>query len=212
MLSEVRPGDKLKLWTTPEHEWINAYRPGSVGGDGKVGTLSKAENRKVAAALAEGLPVWLEVLSISGIEMSLKANFRSREEVAAEKSSAASKLKTELLKPLRKHEPMSIELRAPEGFEFKVGQRYAIDIPPIDEYVLKPPLDVSLISPDGVHVRAIPPAPQRRLLLRAHFGDMVVHMLVVAVASEPAYAGDRTSVWKEAVATARVVTVKRSAP
>jgi len=37
-------------------------------------------------------------------------------------------------------------------------------------------------------------------------------MLVVAMASEPAYVGDRTGVWKEAAATARVVMVKRSNP
>lgn len=207
-LSECRPGDRLKLWTSPNYDRINAYRPGTVGGEGKVGGLSKAQSPRIAAALAEGLPAWLEVVSIDGTKVHLEAKFMTREEVAAEEASAAGKLKAELLKPLRKHEPMSIELRAPEGFEFKVGQSYSIDVPPLEEYVRNPPFDVGLVAPDGAKARAIPPAAQRRLLLRAHFGGLTVHIHVAEVAQEPAWASDQDGVWKEAAATARVVMLK----
>ncbi|MDM0013935.1 hypothetical protein QTH87_15985 [Variovorax sp. J22P168] len=99
----------------------------------------------------------------------------------------------------------SVELRAPMGFEFKVGQRFALDLPGIERQLESPTLDVPLKSADGSEVRAVPAATQRKVLLRAHYSGATVNVLVIAVSPTPISAGNRDAVWKEAAATARVV-------
>jgi hypothetical protein len=113
--------------------------------------------------------------------------------------------KKELLTRPQKLPPFSVELRAPMGFAFKVGQRFTLDLPDVDKHLEAPRLDVPLKPMDGVEIRAVPAATQRKVMLRAHYSGATVNVLVVAVSPEPTYAGNRDAVWKEAAATARVV-------
>jgi hypothetical protein len=204
-LSMCQVGDAIKLWARPELDFINAYRPGTTGGQGKIGTLLKAENPRLASALAEGLPAWIEVSGIEGHQMHLVAKASTREEVEAEKQSAAARLKRELSVRPRKLPPMSIEVRGPEAFKFSVGQRLRLAAPGLDAYVCAPTLDIHMADEHGNVLRAAISAPSRKLLLRALYAGVNMQILVVAVATEAAYAGDSEGVWKEAAATARVV-------
>lgn len=113
--------------------------------------------------------------------------------------------KRELLTRPRKLPAFSVELRAPVGFEFKIGQRFMLGLPDIDTHIEAPGDDVPLKPMDGVEVRAVTAATQRKVLLRAHYSGATVNVLVVAVAPAPTYSGNRDAIWKEAAATARIV-------
>jgi hypothetical protein len=202
-LASCRLGDELKLWTSPNLDWINVYRPGSVGGDGRVGRLEKRENQRVAMLLEEGLPVWLEVLECDGETLRVEVKYKTHEDVSEDAAAAALRLRAELLRPLRKHEPISIEVRSDEGFVFKLAQRYTLNVPNVDRYCAQPTLDIPLRGADGTPARGIPPAAQRKLILRAHYSGFDIHLLVVAIGDGQAYAGNRDRIWNEAAATVR---------
>jgi hypothetical protein len=118
---------------------------------------------------------------------------------------ARERHRKELLTRPSKLPAFSVELRAPLGFVFKVGQRFTLALPDIDKHLEAPGLDVPLAPVDGVEIRAVPAATQRKVMLRAHYSGATVNVLVIAVSPEPVYAGNRDAVWKEAGATARVV-------
>ncbi|MGV7185470.1 3'-5' exonuclease [Xanthomonas axonopodis] len=50
----VAINDVCVLWTKDDREEINVYRRGTVGGTGKIATLSKADNPEIAKSLATG--------------------------------------------------------------------------------------------------------------------------------------------------------------
>ena len=54
-------GDPLKLWTKPDYPYINAYRKGSAGGQGKTLWFGKEENPEFAAMLESGEKLWIEI-------------------------------------------------------------------------------------------------------------------------------------------------------
>lgn len=118
---------------------------------------------------------------------------------------AMARQKQELLTRPQKLPAFSVELRAREGYAFKIGQRLKPDLPHIDRYLEAPSADLPLLAPDGEEVRAIPAATQRKVMLRAHYSGAVVNVIVVSVASALAYEGNRDAVWREAAATARIV-------
>jgi hypothetical protein len=199
-------GDILKLWTRPGYDWIHVYRPGTVGGRGKVGILAKADNPSISQTLAQGLSVWFKVESVDGPIVTLTTHTQGDEALADDGlASDAARLKKELLRPPRAPVAMSMEVRAAESHPFKIGQRLKLDLTSVDDYVRAPTMDVALVTSEGVAARGILPTLARTVLLRAHFTGVDLHIFVIAVAKDPAYAGERSRIWKEAAATARVV-------
>ncbi|HEY2254067.1 MAG TPA: hypothetical protein VGI11_00390 [Variovorax sp.] len=198
-------GDILKLWTRPGYDWIHVYRPGTVGGRGKVGILAKTDNPAIGQTLAQGLSVWFKVQSVEGLIVTLTTHTQADEALDAGLPGEAARLKKELLRPPRAPVAMSMEVRAAENHPFKIGQRLKVDLTSVDDYVRAPTMDVALVSSEGVAARGILPTLARTVLLRAHFTGVDLHILVIAVAKDPAYAGERSRIWKEAAATARVV-------
>lgn len=54
-------GTKLKLWTKPDRDSINAYAPGSIGGSGLALMLPKEHNAPLVKAMASGMARHLHV-------------------------------------------------------------------------------------------------------------------------------------------------------
>lgn len=57
----VAPGERCALWTKDDREEINIYRPGTIGGTGKIAALSKVGNPKLTEYLAAGHEVHLRI-------------------------------------------------------------------------------------------------------------------------------------------------------
>jgi hypothetical protein len=204
-LSRCAVGDCLKLWTRPNYEWINAYRPGTVGERGRVGSLVKADHLRIAKILDEGHPVWLEVEHCSGHAVRLGFLVENHVEIVADRLTPAGLLQHELKRKVRLARPMCLEVRASKHYQFRIGQGLEIAVPPIEEFALHPGLDVPFRSlPDGAPLRATAAAPVRMFLLRAHFTGLILRAVIVGVSAEPSHEGDRTNVWREASATARI--------
>ncbi|MDM0075997.1 hypothetical protein QTH90_16450 [Variovorax sp. J2P1-59] len=123
----------------------------------------------------------------------------------SDEAAAIARQKKELLTRPQKLPAFSMELRAREGYAFKVGQRLTVALPAIDRYLAAPTTDVPLHAPDGEDVRAVPTATQLKVMLRAHFSGATVNVIILSVEPAPVHAGNREAVWKEAAATARVV-------
>ncbi|WP_199227570.1 3'-5' exonuclease [Limnohabitans sp. T6-5] len=53
----VTANDRCKFWTKDDRQEINIYRPGTLGGKGKIAYLTKAENPELARQLAAGFEI-----------------------------------------------------------------------------------------------------------------------------------------------------------
>lgn len=53
----VTANDRCKFWTKDDRQEINIYRPGTLGGKGKIAYLTKAENPELARQLAAGYEI-----------------------------------------------------------------------------------------------------------------------------------------------------------
>lgn len=135
-------------------------------------------------------------------------NIRFAEPVSparSEEAAAIARQKKELLTRPQKLPAFSMELRAREGYTFKLGQRFTVKLPAVDRYLEAPTADVPLLAPDGEEVRAVPTATQLKVMLRAHYSGATVNVITMSVETALVHAGTREAVWKEAAATARVV-------
>ncbi|MGR2664269.1 hypothetical protein ACUXVY_22000 [Chromobacterium haemolyticum] len=60
-----KPNDKIRLWSKSHLDFVNAYRPGTLGGDGLVFSMLKSENINIAEIVDSGDWVWAEINVIS---------------------------------------------------------------------------------------------------------------------------------------------------
>ena len=75
----VAVNDRCRLWTKDDRDMINIYRPRTLGGNGKVATLSKIDNPELTELLA------------SGHEIEMRLSKRSRDALAFDVMVTASR-------------------------------------------------------------------------------------------------------------------------
>ena len=204
-LAQCGSGDRLNLWLSPDQSFINAYRRGTVGGQGRVATLYCKDNPRLLDVMTEGRPVWLIVECRTDSSYAFDLHMTTAEEVRTRQKEAEDQRRIELLTPYRPKKPIVVEMRAPEAVSFQEGQRLTFKGESIDHYAISPAANLEfIIAPAAPLAFLRAGADQRTRILRAHFSGFTIRAQVTKVSPEPVNAGDACSIWKEASATVQI--------
>jgi hypothetical protein len=57
-LTQCKAGTEIILWSREDYEFINGYREGTGGGEGKVFSMLKADNPQIAECFDLRHPIW----------------------------------------------------------------------------------------------------------------------------------------------------------
>jgi DNA polymerase-3 subunit epsilon len=209
-LAQCRSGDRLNnLWLSPDQSFVNVYRRGTMGGQGRVATLYCKDNPGLLDVMTEGLPVWLilECRTDSGYVFEL--HMTTSEEVRTQQKEAGDQRRIELRTPYTPKKPIVVEMRAPEAVSFQEGQQLTFKGESIDHYAISPSANLEFIVAPPAPLAFLRAGPaQRTRILRAYFSGFTIHAQVTKVSPEPVNAGDASSIWKEASATVRITFTK----
>ena len=211
-LDLCRSGDRLNLWLSPDQSFVNAYRRGSGGGQGRVATFNCGDNPALLGLMTEGRVVSLTVefrSERSGAHtvhsFAFVLHTIAAQEARTAQEEALAKRKKQLLAPSKPTKPIVSEIRAPEEVTFRVGQQLTFRDQPVDHYARSPLASLEfIIGPNQPLALLRANAEQRMRMLRAHFSGFTLHVQVSEVSPEPVYSGDGRSTWKEACATVQV--------
>lgn len=204
-LAHCRSGDRINLWLSPDQSFVNAYRRGSVGGQGRVATLYCKDNPRLLDVMTKGRPAWLTVERHTDSTYAVDLHTTTAEEVRTREREAEDQRGKELLTPYRPKKPIVVEMRAPEAVSFQEGQQLTFKSESIDHYATSPSANLEFIVAPGLPLAFVRAgAGQRTRILRAHFSGFTIHAQVSKVSPEPVYAGDADSIWKEASATVQI--------
>jgi len=134
-IQELMVGDRLNLWTHGETEFINVYRPRSIGGQGLVGRISKDANRWLNVALSAGTKIWLEVAAMPAGRLELVARMETEEDKQAATAALRARRVKELARPTRVIRPFTLPIRTKAPYGFNVGQRFTLQLEPLEHYL-----------------------------------------------------------------------------
>lgn len=209
-LALCESGDRLNLWLSPDQNFVNAYRRGTMGGQGRVATLYCKDNPRLFDVMTEGLPVWLTVDRRTNSSYAFELLRTTAEELRTQQKQAEDQRRIELLTPYSPKKPIIVEMRAPEAVSFHEGQQLTFKAESIDNYATSPSTKLEfIVAPAAPLAFLRAGANQRTRILRAHFSGFKIHAQVTKVSSEPAYSGDADSIWKEASATVQISFTKQ---
>lgn len=211
-LRECEDGDSFSLWTRPEVNFIYAYRSGTVGGHGKVATISKLENPELAEMLDIGWSVDLTLIKSGAV---LKFELTAEPpEIVAQRAAAyrkgfreeARRLLTSSYRPVKRE--ITVQVRSREGRKFRVGELMSMPNRPLEKYLEELSYEVRFVGESGAvgWVRATTEIRQR--ILRAYFNGYQVSGVVTAVSTQPMYGGDQEKIWKEEECSATILLKK----
>lgn len=210
-LDECEEGDEFTLWTRPEAPLIYAYRDGTIGGHGKVVTISKLDNPKLVEMMDAGWLVDLTLLQKGErLRFQLTAEPPDPPELAAEKAAAyeaslREEVRALLTRPYRpvKRE-LSVQVRSREGRKFKIGESMSLPLRTLDQRLEKQAYDVRFVGESGTVGWVIGSTDLRQRILRAQFSGYEISAVVTSMETGPVYTGDREKYWAEEQCTATV--------
>jgi len=210
-LRECEEGDSFTLWTKPGAELIYAYRDGTIGGQGKVVTISKHDNPKLVEMMDAGWLVDLTLIAKGDrLKFQLSADPPDPPEVVAEREAAylaherqkARALLTSPYRPVKRE--LSVQIRSREGRRFHVGESMLLPFRTLDQRLEKLTYDVRFVGESGTVGWVIGNTETRQRILRAQFSGYEISAVVTEVLAPPAYSGDEEKFWKEEQCTATV--------
>lgn len=208
-LAQCESGDRLSLWLCPDQSFVNAYRRGTVGGQGRVASLYCKDNPWLLEVMTKDRPVSLIVECRTDSSYTFSLHMATAEEVRTWQKEAEDKRRSELLTQYRPKKPIVVEVRAPEVVSFQEGQQLTFKDESIDHYAISPSASLEfIIAPTAPLAFLRAGADQRMRILRAHFSGFTIHAQVSKVSPEPVYTGDAGSIWKEASAFVKISFIK----
>lgn len=131
-------GDELALWTQADYHSINAYRPGTTGGQGRVFSLRKDKNQTVADAMAKGVEVWAVIDVMTANQVIISAHRLSDAEMEARKmaklKARADYINRVLTAPYKKHRATKVQAHIHKGITVRQGDFLTVSAEPINSY------------------------------------------------------------------------------
>jgi hypothetical protein len=216
-LRECEEGDSFTLWTKPDADLIYAYRDGTVGGRGKVITISKHDNPKLVEMMDAGWLVDLTLIAKGDrLKFQLEAEPPNPPEVVAERAAAyaakerheARALLTSPYRPIKRE--LIVQIRSREGRRFRLGESMSLPLRTLEQRLERLTYEVRFVGETGTVGWVIGNTETRQRILRAQFSGYEISAVVTVVSAEPVYSGDGEKIWKEEQCTATVIFNKKN--
>ncbi|MBN1177021.1 MAG: hypothetical protein JXA51_05010 [Dehalococcoidales bacterium] len=187
-LAQCHFGDYVNLWIPKDVlEKVYIYRPGSVGGTGKIGYVEKKYSNIVAKHLNKELKCEAEIMEIN-VKKSLckiKCRLICQEEMlrkqTADIEAASTGLQAELQAEYTPRNPVFLtKIQLPKNHSLVEGQELLLENKSIDYYVQNATnLSVNFVDNNGIIVAQKSYETKIiRNLLRAYFNDYIVKIRI----------------------------------
>ncbi len=203
-IAHLKPGDDLALWTVPDLEYVNAYRPGTDFGQGLAIRLLKADNPWVADRMRAGLRAWLHIDAFDGRVLSVTAHAETEEDHLCSIQKARERYRKAIETVPRKLPAIQVYVASRLPSQLIPGWRLPFIPEPIDHYVNNTWAGPQFIIPKYGTVAYIrKPSSAALKVLQAHFHGYRIRLEVIGE-SEVVHGGNRYSYWDEIMAPAKL--------
>jgi len=141
-LALCKIGGSVSLWMPKDgRQQINVYRPGSLGGQGRLGLIPNKYLNVISKHLSQNLGYNAEILDININKSNCKIKYTpiSKQETEARHAKqiedAATKLKSELQKKYRPRNSISVSVSLPKNHTLKEEQELFLEKKPLEYYI-----------------------------------------------------------------------------
>lgn len=204
VMKGLAAGESLQLWTKPGLDFINAYVPGTVGGQGRAFQLMKADHPTITSTLQSGRRTWLEVTAVKDGAYHLSAKCDSEQDVLDRFKAARAHREQLLDAPPKTLKPIAITVESRMPTRLQEGFVLPFIDEPKENYLRQSTLSVEFVVPEILRVATIrKPSSAVEKILQAHFNGYRVRLEITAE-PEKATSGDLYSYWEVLLAPGTV--------
>ncbi len=193
-LELCQPGNHTTLWMSKDKPGkIFIFRPGSLGGNGRIGFVPSQHARTISSHIAKGLDYESEIIELSGRRCAIECRLFSEEETetrrSAQEATYRQALKDELTKPYNPRKPIELFVDLPVQSGIKAGAKLQIEIQDLDSYLQSPnELCIRFLDQAGntVSTKKDDRSIIKRIL-RAHFSSYSFDVEVVSTKKQQGF-------------------------
>ncbi len=198
----LKEGDTLNLWTKPGLDIINAYAPGTVGGQGLAFQFAKAENPVLSACIQRGQPTWIEVKAVNGGKCAIESISRTLDDETARLKAIRAAREVLFKTPLTVVKPIKVVISSRLPMKLQRGWVLPFVDEAMDHYVRQDEVQPEFLVPSLFRVATIiKPQTACAKVVQAHFSGYGIRL---EITGDPSigYTGNAYAYWEEQTAPA----------